>query len=131
MGKNTYFSIPKNNRPLKNRLNIVLTNDKNLHNNNDNNLIFTNNNNIYQDILQQKDHYLKMFEYLNNDFKIFFIGGKTIYEQFLPLCNKIWITYIKYDYDCDLFFDYDYSKKFISKIHDDNEELKIVEYIKI
>ena len=25
MGKNTYFSIPKEKRPLKNRLNIVLT----------------------------------------------------------------------------------------------------------
>jgi dihydrofolate reductase len=25
MGKNTYFSLPKNYRPLKNRLNIVLT----------------------------------------------------------------------------------------------------------
>lgn len=26
MGKNTYFSLPEQNRPLKNRLNIVLTN---------------------------------------------------------------------------------------------------------
>ena len=30
MGKNTYFSIPKKFRPLSNRLNLVLTNDKEL-----------------------------------------------------------------------------------------------------
>ena len=50
--------------------------------------------------------------FLNNDFKIFFIGGKQIYEQFIPLCQQIWVTQIKKDYLCDLQFYYDYSNEF-------------------
>jgi len=64
MGKNTYFSLPEENKPLKNRLNIVLTNnplsflsnDKNIKNNN---VIFTNNKNIYELILRDREKYLE------------------------------------------------------------------------
>jgi dihydrofolate reductase len=134
MGKNTYFSLPNEHRPLKNRLNIVLTSKPQIYyNNNENNksnVIFTNDDNIYKNILTNREKYNKIYQFLKNDFKIFFIGGKTIYEQFIPLCEKIWVTQFKYDYNCDLFIDndYDYLKEFKLSHYDEDDELKIIEY---
>lgn len=130
MGKNTFFSIPIQYRPLKSRLNIVLTSNPQLYNN-EPTVIFTNNNNIYQNIINNREKYYKKYSELKKDFNIFIIGGKTIYEQFIPLCNKIWVTYIKYNYDCDLSINYDYSIQFKEKIYDEDDELKIVEYTRI
>ena len=139
MGKNTFFSIPKERRPLKNRLNIVLTSNPNLYNNDiingklnySSNVLFTNNNYLYKDILENKNKYYETYKYLNTDFKIFIIGGKNIYDQFIPLCDKIWVTYIKHDYNCDLFIDYNYSEQFTENVYEENDELKIVEYTRI
>ena len=131
MGKNTYFSIPKEHRPLKNRLNIVLTSTPSLYENEEKNVLFTNNNTIHQDIIKKKNKYCEMYEFLNKDFKIFFIGGKTIYNQFIPLCDTIWITYIKHNYNCDLFMDYDYSKQFTEELYKEDDELKIIKYTRI
>jgi dihydrofolate reductase len=137
MGKNTFFSIPKEHRPLKNRLNIVLTNDYKLwgdiYEDNDdfnNNVIITDNSNIYQDILNNRNKYNDIHNFLKIDFSVFIIGGKTIYNQFIPLCNKVWVTYIKHDYNCDLLMEYDYSNEYTSKIYKEDDELKIVEYTK-
>ena len=131
MGKNTYFSIPKEHRPLKNRLNIVLTSTPHLYKNEEGNTLFTNNNTIHQVILNNKNNYYEMYDFLNKDFKIFFIGGKTIYNQFIPLCNTVWVTYIKHNYDCDLFIDYDYSKQFTEELYKEDDELKIIKYTRI
>jgi len=129
MGKNTFFTIPKEHRPLKNRLNIVLTSTPNLYV--EKNVIFTNKNDIYQDILNNKNIYCEIYDFLKKDFKIFFIGGKTIYNQYIPLCETIWITYIKHNYNCDLFMDYDYSKQFTEELYKEDDELKIVKYTRI
>ena len=133
MGKNTFFSIPEENLPLRNRLNVVLTSTpQDFSKNEYSNVLFTNDNDICQTILQNRDQYYDMYPFLKSDFKIFFIGGKTIYEQFIPLCDKIWVTYIKRDYNCDLFIDYDYSDcRFSAEISDEDDELKIVEYTRI
>jgi dihydrofolate reductase len=133
MGKNTYFSLPKNVRPLKERLNIVLTSNpqdiiKQI-NSHEREVIFTNDENIYKTILSNKDNYLDKYKYLKNDFKIIFIGGKTIYNTFIPLCEKVWVSKIKKDYKCDLFFEYDYLNEFkIREIIYDDEELTISLY---
>ena len=63
-------------------------------------------------------------------FKIYIIGGKNIYEQFIPLCERVWVTRIKKDYSCDLFLDYDFSKQFKENIVDEDDELIIYEYMK-
>lgn len=130
MGKNTFFSIPKEHRPLKNRLNIVLTSLPHLHLD-EKNVLFTDNNNLYQDILNNKNKYCEMYEFLDKNYKIFFIGGKTIYDQYIPLCNTIWVTYIKQNYDCDLLMDYDYSKEFTEELYKEDDEVKIVKYTRI
>ena len=131
MGKNTFFSIPKEHRPLKNRLNIVLTSTPHLYENKNDNVLFTNNSNIYKVILNNKNKYCEMYEFLNKDFKIFFIGGKTIYNQYILLCDTIWVTHIKQNYNCDLFIDYDYSKQFTEELYKEDDELKIIKYTRI
>lgn len=137
MGKNTYFSLPIKNRPLKNRLNIVLTrNPENYIHLNNNNLIFTNNDNIIENIsnLLLNNDNKELFPYLNRDLKIIIIGGKQIYEKYISACDVLWITIIKNNYDCDLFFDYNYKDKdkklFEENIYYDDEEMTIYKYIK-
>lgn len=132
MGRHTYFSLHK--RPLKDRLNIVLT-SKPLEFAFDeaedlSNVIYTNNDKIYNSILNNREKYLRQFPFLSSDYKIFIIGGKQIYEQFIPLCKSIWVTYIKKDYSCDIFLEYDYSKEHKEEIIDEDEELIIKKYEK-
>jgi dihydrofolate reductase len=127
MGRKTYFSLPK--RPLKNRLNIVLTHEF-VVDTQEKNVLFTSNDTIYKFILENREYYLSMYPALNPDFKIFFIGGKIIYEKYIPLCETVWVTRIKKDYSCDLFFEYDYSKQFKDEaIIEEDDELKIVKYM--
>ena len=133
MGRTTFFSLPENCRPLKNRLNIVLTSNPDLYANdekykNANNLIFTNNPNIYQEIMQNKEKYA---DSLNPDFKIIIIGGKQIYDAYFPLCETVWVTRIKKDYQCDLHIDYDFANQFKdSEIVKDDDELIIFKFFK-
>jgi dihydrofolate reductase len=133
MGKKTYFSLSEEHRPLKNRLNIVLTSAPGLYTFENvkkdyNSVIFTNNDMIHELILEDREKYCRMYPALSRDFKIFFIGGKTIYERFIPLCDKVWITQIKSDYGCDLFIDYDYSNEFKAAVLEEDDELVITEY---
>lgn len=135
MGKNTYFSLPDNVRPLKERLNIVLTSKpEHLLDLDDGirNVIFTNNDKIHNSILNYREKYIDKYPFLSMNFKIFFIGGKKIYEQYITLCEKVWVTHIKKDYSCDLIFNYDYSNQFKEpQVIEEDEELKIILYEKI
>ncbi len=130
MGSKTFFSIPVKFRPLKNRLNLVLTNNKDLLKNEHEykNLIFfnfktpnnilkmNNTDNSNPDKLNKLNKIFSMIR--NNDIysqkEIFIIGGQKIYEIFLDFfkeleyyelqLNKIYLTYIDKDYKCDTFF---------------------------
>jgi len=136
MGKNTYLSLPDNIRPLKNRLNIVLTSHPNLlldepstrPKNND--IIFTNNDKIHSTILNYREKFCKLYPFLNMNFKIFFIGGKQIYDHYIPLCNVVWVTRIKKCYSCDLTFEYDLEKQFTETSYSEDDEIKISKFIK-
>lgn len=137
MGRNTYFSLPDEVKPLKNRLNIVLTSNPEQFLNLDDgirNVIFTNNDKIHNAILNYREKYIEKYTFLSRNFKIFFIGGKKIYEQFIPLCEKVWVTQIKKDYSCDLQFKYPFSdsKQFKEpELIEEDDELKINLYEKI
>ena len=130
MGSKTFFSIPVKFRPLKNRLNLVLTNNKDLLKNDHEykNLIFFNfksSNNIFKienknDSFQNLNKLNIIFSLIRNNEiyskkEIFIIGGQKIYEMFIELFNtdlyyndlqfkKIYLTYIEKDYKCDTFF---------------------------
>ena len=73
MGKNTYFSLPDEVKPLKNRLNIVLTSNPVQFLDLDDgirNVIFTNNDKIHNSILNYREKYMQKYPFLSSDFKI-------------------------------------------------------------
>ena len=131
MGNNTYLSLPEKNKPLKNRLNIVFTNNPecytNLHN-----LIYVKNNDIIMDITNNRDKYTKLYPFLNKEFKIFIIGGKQIYDKYVLNCDIFWISYIKNNYECDILFDMNMVNDYfhIDTIIHDDDTVKIIKYIK-
>jgi dihydrofolate reductase len=111
MGSKTLISLP-NSQPLKNRTNIILTNEKDKYLNKyktNKLLFFLNFEETLKFINQNKDKYF------------FVIGGNEIYNLFLPFCSSIWITRIKKYYNCDLFFNYNLSIYNINKIYEDSE----------
>ncbi len=111
MGLNTFLSIPSRFRPLKDRLNIVLTSRydhyNELYKGSKENVIFTDNQYYYHQILNCPDIYTNKYKYLNNNIdkqlSIFIIGGKQVYTRYLPICSTIWVSQLKNDYSCDLF----------------------------
>ncbi len=87
MGKNTYYSLP--NRPLPNRINIVIS-----------------------DIPNEKIEGCKMAYSIEDAInqcdetkENFVIGGASVYRQFLPFADKIYLTKIHKDFEADCFFE--------------------------
>ena len=132
MGKTTYFSLPEQFRPLKDRLNIVLTSKPSQYmiNTQHPNLIFTDDDTINFHIKENREKFLDIYPFLSSNFKIFIIGGKQIYEKYISLCSTVWVTTIKKNYSCDLFFNYDYKQLFKDELVEEDDELKIVEWKK-
>ena len=137
MGKNTYLSLHAENRPLKHRLNIVLTNSpthyvvNEITNKDLDNVIFTNNVAIYKDILENREKYHCRCPALSRHFKIYIIGGKQVYDKYIPLCDAVWVTYMKSDYACDLFMEGDFVKQFKeTRCEEEDDTLQIIEYRK-
>ena len=133
MGKNTFISL--NNRPLKDRLNVVITKTPTVYSkygSQYSNIIFTDNENIHLDIIRNSNEYANRFYFLNKHFKIFYIGGEQIYNKFIPLCSTVWITQIKDNYNCDLFFsrDMENDHNFISHCAKTNLQFDIIKYTK-
>lgn len=96
MGRKTYESIGK---PLKNRINIVISNSKSG---------YSKINNLYFTTVEKFD---SLIENINNENKkIFIIGGKEIYNIFLNKCDILNITRIYKDYDGDTKFNFDLNK---------------------
>ena len=94
MGRKTFESLPYR-KALKNRLHIVLTRNPNDFRNIPN-VIFTND--IEHPINYDDYPYLK-----ENPIK-FIIGGGEIFKEYGNICNIWWVTIIKNDYNCDVFF---------------------------
>jgi dihydrofolate reductase len=133
MGRTTYFSIPRNTRPLKNRLNIVLTREPENYKeivDNFKNVLFTNDETIHENIILFPNKYKDIYPVLDDFFKIFIIGGNEIYKKYIPLCKTIWVTQVKEDHGCDLFFDYNLEDKFSEEKVFENSLYKIYKYTK-
>ena len=85
MGKNTYLSLPEQVRPLPWRINYVISNTL-------------------------KDEKVEVFSSLKDALinakslkkEIFLIWGKTIYEQGIDFCDKVFITRLNKSFDCDV-----------------------------
>lgn len=89
MGRKTLESFPGG-QPLKNRVNIVLTRDAG----------FQAKGAVVCRSMEEVQEELK--KYAQED--IYIIGGESIYRQFLPYCNKAYITKVCHKYDADTYF---------------------------
>lgn len=102
MGSITFFSLP-NQKPLKDRLNIVVTRKPEIYENKDN-LIFMNEKNVLTFIKTPTIfNFQEKYKFLKNDYTIFIIGGDQIYSIFMPYCSIIWFSKLKIDYECDIY----------------------------
>jgi dihydrofolate reductase len=101
MGERTFHSM--NDRPLPNRVNIVVTLDKN----------FTASGCLVAHSLEEA---LKL-DQAQHDSEIFFIGGGQIYKQALPLADKLYLTVVDDEpKQADTFFpDYSEFKNVVSE----------------
>ena len=90
MGQNTYDSLPI--KPLPNRTNIVITDDPEQ---------------VFEDCVTAHsiEDAIQKSVYHTDD-EVFIIGGGSIYKQFLPYANKLYITRIDCEVHGDTYFPY-------------------------
>jgi len=86
MGKLTYLSLPV--QPLPNRRNIVITDQPGE--------VFEGCTTVYS--------VEEAMNLCNDREESFIIGGGSVYRQFLPFCNKLYITLVNKDFEADTFF---------------------------
>jgi dihydrofolate reductase len=101
MGENTFHSM--NDRPLPNRVNIILTKNEN----------FSAENCLVAHSIEESVELAKA----QNKGEIFFIGGGMIYTQALPIADKLYLTIVDDEpAQADTFFpDYSEFKNIIKK----------------
>lgn len=121
MGRVTFESL--GGKPLPNRKNIVISSNKNELSDKYDNLFYDDNfENAISKLLLEKHN------------QIFIIGGESIYKRAMDYADKIYLTHINKDYNCDRFFPEVDSKLFFSRILKnfvyDDIDVSIVEYTK-
>lgn len=120
MGRKTLESFPGK-KPLKNRVNIVLTNHSD----------YKVEDAIICHSVQDAIEYSKRY-----DKEVFVIGGEAVYREFLPFCKKAYITKIHAKTEADSFFpnldeNPDWKLKNVSETFEDNGyKFEFTEYIK-
>ncbi len=126
MGRKTWESIPETHKPLKNRINVILT--KNhiwLERNkevlgehyNDSNIRI---NNSFTDVINYYD---------DKSYNVFIIGGAQIYNEALKLStpDKIYLTRIYKDFECDSFIN-EIPGTYLFNTFSDKKEINNVKY---
>ena len=88
MGRKTLESFP-NGQPLKNRVNIVITKNKNYK---------------VKDAIVVHSVEEAMEEAKKHEGETFVIGGGSVYREMLPYCDKAYVTKIDHAYDADTYF---------------------------
>lgn len=88
MGKNTYLSLPR--RPLKNRINIVLSKT------------FQTDDAIVVRSIDELFSFLSKHK-INTD-SVYVCGGANVYKELMPYCDTMEITKVQREFDADTFF---------------------------
>jgi len=86
MGKNTWYSLPR--RPLKDRVNIVLTD-------------------LPGECIDDCTCAYSIEDALSKCKEgkdIFIIGGASVYQQFIGIADRMYVTYIDKEFEADTFF---------------------------
>lgn len=111
MGKKTFFTLKK---PLINRINYVVSYDA-----------ISNDQVIW---ISNLNEFIN--KYINSSEIIYVIGGKSIYQQLLPYSQKLIISKLKDNYNCDLFMDVDLNEFQLVKTSS-HEQFVVDEYERI
>ena len=121
MGENTLLSFPGS-KPLKNRTNIVLSQDP------------THNYDGVINVHTFEDFLAKIKEYSGID-DVFVIGGASIYRQTLPYVDQVLLTKVNKDGGAEVFFpNLDEMEEFVcidegQKIMDGDIEIRFTKYL--
>lgn len=86
MGRKTLLSLPK--WPLPNRRHIIITSDANAR----------------FEGCETVSSIAEAIAKVEGEKEAFVIGGGSVYEQFYPLCSKIYLTKVYRDFEADTFF---------------------------
>nr|XP_027204675.1 dihydrofolate reductase-like isoform X2 [Dermatophagoides pteronyssinus] len=94
MGVRTYMSIPPRFRPLKHRVNVVLSRTINEAPAG------------VEYLFRSLDDAIKTLSDMSNIDQLYIIGGSEVYQESIahPACDLIFLTKIDADFDCDRFF---------------------------
>lgn len=109
-GRKNYESIPLKFRPLRNRTNIVITRQKD----------YSEEGAVIVHSLNDAIDYAEK----HGEKELFIIGGGEIYEQSLPLADRLYITEVKHEFEGDTFFP-EYNKEEwneIKRVHNYKDE---------
>ncbi|KAH8294773.1 hypothetical protein KR018_002692 [Drosophila ironensis] len=95
MGRKTYFGIPESKRPLRERLNIVLSTTLQREDLPDGVLLYPS--------LEAAMEYLEGNQQIEN---VWVVGGSRVYAEAIdsPRCFQLYITRILQQFECDTFF---------------------------
>lgn len=109
MGRKTYDSIPPRFRPLKKRVNVILTRDKK-----------------FQAPGCKVIHSVKAVIEMSNRFEICVIGGGEVYKLLLPYATTVVITHVDTKVKGDTYFpslngDWDETLLFVQKADEKNQ----------
>jgi len=86
MGRHTFDSIG---RPLPERTNVVLTRQQDL---------------MLPGVVMAKSIHDVLDQFTNDPRSIFIIGGAQVYQDSLPLCQRLYLTEIQQEFTGDTFF---------------------------
>ena len=93
MGRRTFDSLPK--KPLPKRRNIVLTHDEQFH---------------YEvpptatGTLEVAHSIAQVLKMVKDEEETFIMGGGALYRDFMPLVNRLYVTWVDEDFEGDVFF---------------------------
>jgi len=113
MGYNTWLSLPV--KPLPKRRNIVLVPDSSFDSPD------------FESAYSIED----VGKICSSDKECFIIGGGSVYQQFLPLADKLYITWVLKDFEADIFFsEIDFSQwKEISRSEPQYDETENLDFV--
>ena len=86
MGRKTFESLP--NGPLPNRRNIIISETLN----------------PVPKGCEKAESISEALKLTKQETEVFVIGGGTVYEQFIPLADKLYLTVIEADFEADTYF---------------------------
>lgn len=93
MGRKTFDSLPK--KPLPKRRNIVLTHDAGFHYDVPETATGT---------LEVAHGVAEVMKMVQGEEEAFIMGGGTLYKNFMPWVNNLYVTWVYQDFEADTFF---------------------------